>query len=42
MKIRTMVYKLKKLLASEQTYVNILKRGGVKINVINLTSSQAS
>lgn len=31
MKIRTMVYKLKKLLASEQTYVNILKRGGVKI-----------
>ena len=28
MKIRTMVYKLKKLLASEQTYVNILKRGG--------------
>ena len=31
MKIRTMVYKLKKLLASEQTYVNILTRGGVKI-----------
>lgn len=31
MKIRTMVYTLKKLLASEQTYVNILKRGGVKI-----------
>lgn len=31
MKIRTMVYKLKKLLASEQTYVNILKREGVKI-----------
>ena len=31
MKIRTMVYKLKKLLASEQTYVNILKRGGVMI-----------
>ena len=28
MKIRTMVYKLKKLLASEQAYVNILKRGG--------------
>ena len=29
MKIRTMVYKLKKLLASEQTYVNILYLLGI-------------